>query len=132
MDALLAYNGVVDECFKFSINMLLNSTIMLVIVLYYAIVYMLPYYYYAQNYAGIICQGLLPIVHVFLITCIFTVTVFPNTLALYTDHLEGNKHSLAYFVSWQHCGDYSTCRKDYVTVNIYPHTFSFELVYSTS
>ena len=36
MDALLAYNVVVDECFKFSITMLLNSTIMLVIVLHYA------------------------------------------------------------------------------------------------
>ena len=36
MDALLAYNVVVDECFKFSITMLLNSTIMLVVVLHYA------------------------------------------------------------------------------------------------
>ena len=36
MDALSAYNVVVDECFKFSITMLLNSTIMLVIVLHYA------------------------------------------------------------------------------------------------
>ena len=36
MDAVLAYNSVVDECFKFSITMLLNSTIMLVIVLHYA------------------------------------------------------------------------------------------------
>ena len=36
MDAPLAYNVVVDECFKFSITMLLNSTIMLVIVLHYA------------------------------------------------------------------------------------------------
>ena len=36
MDALLAYNVVVDECFEFSITMLLNSTIMLVIVLHYA------------------------------------------------------------------------------------------------
>ena len=36
MDALLAYNVLVDECFKFSITMLLNSTIMLVIVLHYA------------------------------------------------------------------------------------------------
>ena len=36
MDGLLAYNVVVDECFKFSITMLLNSTIMLVIVLHYA------------------------------------------------------------------------------------------------
>ena len=35
MDALLAYNVVV-ECFKFSITMVLNSTIMLVIVLHYA------------------------------------------------------------------------------------------------
>ena len=33
MDGLLAYNVVVDECFK---TMLLNSTIMLVIVLHYA------------------------------------------------------------------------------------------------
>ena len=33
MDTL---NVVVDECFKFSITMLLNSTIMLVIVLHYA------------------------------------------------------------------------------------------------
>ena len=30
------YNVVVDECFKFSLTMLLNSTIMLVIVLHYA------------------------------------------------------------------------------------------------
>ena len=36
MDALLAYNVVVDECFKFSITILLNSTIMLVTVLHYA------------------------------------------------------------------------------------------------
>ena len=36
LDAPLAYNGVVDECFKFSITMLLNSTIMLMIVLHYA------------------------------------------------------------------------------------------------
>ena len=36
MDALLAYNVVVDDCFKFSITMLLNSTIMLVMVLHYA------------------------------------------------------------------------------------------------
>ena len=36
MDALLACNVVVDECFKFSITMLLSSTIMLVIVFHYA------------------------------------------------------------------------------------------------
>ena len=60
MDALLAYNVVVDECFKFSITMLLNSTIMLVIVLHYAsICSYASYYYYAQNYASIIRQGLM-------------------------------------------------------------------------
>ena len=36
MDAFLAYNVVVDECFKFSITMLLNSTVMLVMILHYA------------------------------------------------------------------------------------------------